>query len=210
MTAFWRIERGGPVSRFRLDSDDGRQTLSPDLLAELASGAAAECARGSAVVTVESVREGLFAAGADLTSIRGLTGPEAHDYARRGQDAILSLGSIPAAIVAEIDGACFGGALDLAMGCDVRVASARSTFCHPGPRLGFITGWGGTVLAPALLGTAGARKLFRGGEVFDAVSASNLGLVDEAIPVASWDRRLREIESGLSERRSLWATKPWH
>ena len=209
MTAFWTIERDGPVSRFRLDSDDGKQTLSPELLADLASGAARECANGSAVITVESAREGLFAAGADLKRIRSLTGPAAHSYARDGQEAIAALGRIPAAVVAEIDGACFGGALDLALGCDVRLASARATFCHPGPRLGFITGWGGTVRAPLLLGAAGARRLFRDGEVFDAASAGKLGLVDEVVPAGSWPRRAREIESGLARARTLWGVKPW-
>lgn len=209
MTAFWTIERDGPISRFRLDSDDGRQTLSPGLLAELAEGAAAESGRGSSLITVESAREGLFAAGADLKRIRELSGPDAHSYALRGQEAIFALARVPAAIVAEIDGACFGGALDLAMACDVRLVSERATFCHPGPRLGFITGWGGTVLAPLLLGTAGARRLFRGGEVFDAASALRLGLVDEVIPGASWSARLREIEASLCDRCSLWVTKPW-
>ncbi|MGH9442963.1 MAG: enoyl-CoA hydratase/isomerase family protein [Thermoanaerobaculia bacterium] len=209
MTAFWAIEREGPVSRFRLDSDDGRQTLSPELLEDLAAGAAAECARGSAVVSIESARPGIFAAGADLLRIRGLSGPEAHAYARRGQDAISALGRVPAAVVAAIDGACFGGALDLAMGCDVRLSSHRSRFCHPGPRLGFITGWGGTVRAPRLLGAAGARRLFRTGEVFDASFAANLGLIDEVIAVAAWKARRGEIEECLARERPLWETKPW-
>ena len=209
MTAFWRLERHGAVSRFRFGSEDGRQTLCPEALSELAAGAARECERGSAVVAVASSRPGIFAAGADLGEIRDLSGASAHRFARRGQEAIRSLSVIPAAVVAEIDGACFGGALDLAMGCDVRLASDRASFCHPGPRLGFITGWGGTVLAPRLLGTAAARRLFRAGDVFDAGSAARLGLVDEVIPVVSWQDRISAIEAGLADLRHLWASKPW-
>ena len=209
MTAFWRRAREGGISRFRLDSDDGRQTLSPETLAELADGAAAECRSASVVIVIESCRPGLFAAGADLSRIRTLDGPSAHAYAREGQEAIGSLARIPAVVIAEIDGACFGGALDLAMGCDLRVSSERSTFCHPGPRLGFITGWGGTVFAPRLLGTAAARRVFRSGEVLDAHSAAGIGLIDEVIPASRWRTRLREIELGIERLSELWLTKPW-
>jgi enoyl-CoA hydratase/carnithine racemase len=209
LKAFWRLERDGEVCRFRLDSDDGRQTLSPEVLCELAAGAARECERGSAVIAVASSRAGIFAAGADLGAIRHLDGPAAHAFARQGQEAIRFLSRVRAAVVAEIDGACFGGALDLAMGCDIRLASDRASFCHPGPRLGFITGWGGTVLAPILLGTAAARRLFRAGEVFDAAAASKLGLVDEVISASSWESRVREIENGLAGVRLSWESKPW-
>ncbi len=209
MTAFWRIERDGTTCRFRLDSDDGRQTLSPDLLAALAAGAAEQERSGCSVIVIESCRPGLFAAGADLSRIRGLDGASAHAYAREGQEAVRSLSRIPAAVVAEIDGACFGGALDLAMGCDLRLSTDRATFCHPGPRLGFITGWGGTVLGPMLLGTAASRRMFRSGEVFDAATAARIGLVDEVIPVAGWPDRLREIEGALLQTGGPWRSKPW-
>jgi enoyl-CoA hydratase len=209
VTAFWRFERDGAVSRFRLDSDDGRQTLSPEVLTELAAGATRESERGGAVIVVESCRERIFAAGADLAAIRELDGPSAHSYAREGQEALRCLSRVCAAVVALIDGACFGGALDLAMACDLRLASGRASFCHPGPRLGFITGWGGTVSAPRLLGNAGARRLFRNGEVFDAGSALKLGLVDEVIPAAQWPGRARQIEKGLEQLRALWDSKPW-
>ncbi len=198
MTAFWRIERDGPVSRFRLDSDDGRQTLSPGLLEELAAGAAAESGRGSALITVESLREGLFAAGADLTRIRELSGPEAHSYARRGQEAIFSLARIPAAIVAEIDGACFGGALDLAMGCDIRLAPLAQPSAIPAPASDSSRAGEERFSRPFCSAPRRRGGSFAEGEVFDAASALRLGVVDEVIPEVSWHARLARNRSACA------------
>jgi enoyl-CoA hydratase len=156
-------------------------------------------------VVVESARPGLFAAGADLGAIRELTPAQGYAYARRGQEALVSLSRSGCVVVAEIDGACYGGALDLAMACHVRIATARAAFCHPGPRLGIVTGWGGTLFVRRCATGAGARRLFRAGEVFPAEAARALGLVDEVVTEDSWPRRTREIEAALVQASNLLA-----
>jgi len=193
----WRVSRDGPVTRFALASPDGRQTLSPEILEELQRGVARAGAEGASVVVVESARPGLFAAGADLGAIRGLTPVQGYFYARRGQEALQSLSRSLCVVVAEIDGACYGGALDLAMACRVRIATDRATFCHPGPRLGIVTGWGGTLFVRRSTRVGTARRVFRAGEVFAAETARELGLVDEVVAEGSWRRRTGEIEAAL-------------
>jgi enoyl-CoA hydratase/carnithine racemase len=199
----WRVSRDGPVTRFALASPDGRQTLSPGILEDLQRGVARAESEGASVAVVESARPGLFAAGADLGAIRELTPAQGYVYARRGQEALLSLSRSVCVVVVEIDGACYGGALDLAMACRVRIATARATFCHPGPRIGIVTGWGGTLFVRRSTRVGVARRVFREGEVFSAETARELGLVDEVVAEGSWRNRRREIEAALVQAHRL-------
>jgi len=179
LTDSWRTSREGPVARFFLDTGERPPTLSPEILRELAGRIDREAAAGASVAVIASAAAGVFAAGADLRVVRELTPSVGYLYARTGQEALFRIARAACATIAEIDGACYGGALDLAMACDIRFASSRAAFCHPGPRLGIVTGWGGTVFAPRRIGVARARRLFRSGEVFDAPAAYSMGLVDE-------------------------------
>lgn len=80
--------------------------------------------------------------------------------------------------IAAINGYCFGGALDLALACDRRIASPNATFAHPGASLGIITGWGGTQRLPRLVGTANALEMFFTASPIDAQRALRIGLID--------------------------------
>lgn len=125
---------------------------------------------------------GIFSAGADLNEIAQADPVAAFDFSRRGQ-AILNLLSrqspADAITIAAIDGHCMGGGLDLALACDLRLATPRSTFAHPGAKRGIITGWGGTVRLPQLIGRTAALRLLLTGERIDASEALRLGLINE-------------------------------
>jgi enoyl-CoA hydratase/carnithine racemase len=199
MSRSWRVSRDGAIFRFELDTGAPTPTLSPEILEELADAIDRVAARGGTAAIVASARPGVFAAGADLRVIRELSPAGGYRYARAGQEALVRIAGARCATIAEIDGACFGGALDLGLSCDVRLASARSLFSHPGPRLGIVTGWGGTVRAPRLLGRARARRLFRSGEVFSADAALALGLVAEVCAPGELRRRAGSAASAASE-----------
>jgi enoyl-CoA hydratase/carnithine racemase len=79
---------------------------------------------------------------------------------------------------AAINGYCHGGALDLALACDRRVASPNATFCHPGVGLGIITGWGGTQRLPRLVGATNASMMFFTAKPINAEEALRIGLID--------------------------------
>ncbi len=199
MSRSWRLSRDGGIARFALDTGDPTPTLSPEILDELAAAIDREAGSGAVVAVVASARPGIFAAGADLRVIRALSPAAGYRYARAGQTALGRIAGTRCTTIAEIDGACFGGALDLALSCDLRLASARSLFSHPGPRLGIVTGWGGTVRAPRIAGVARARRLFRSGEAFDAGTALELGLIDEVCAHSELGRRVEAAASAASE-----------
>ena len=121
----------------------------------------------------------VFASGADLREIASVTPETATEFALRGQTLMTKISTLPQKTIAAINGFCFGGALDLALACDRRIASPNATFAHPGAGLGIITGWGGTQHLPRLVGRGNALELFFTAEAIDADRAVEIGLVDE-------------------------------
>jgi enoyl-CoA hydratase len=194
----WRHGGNGLLARWTLESADRRQTLSPLLLQELADGAREAANRGARVVVVDSAITRVFAAGAPLEMIRSLNSNAAWEFSRTGQRALDALSGVPAWIVAEIEGACVGGGLDLALACDLRIVSSDATFAHPGVRLGIVTGWGGTFRARRLIAVGGSRRLFERGDVISAEDAFELGLADEVVPSPEFRHRCEGIERELA------------
>ena len=184
-----RLHREGAILRIELD-DGGMNLLSSAALDELteAIGAAGPDVR---VLTFCSGREGLFAAGADMREMAGFTPADAESFSRKGQELFARIERLPAITIAAIEGDCFGGALDLALAFDWRIAGPESRFAHPGARIGIVTGFGGTTRWRKWLAAPAARRLFLGNEVFSAGEALDAGLVDEiaAHPHALLPRR---------------------
>jgi enoyl-CoA hydratase len=119
-----------------------------------------------------------FASGADLREIAAITAEAAPDFARKGQDLMAKIARLSQTTIAAINGFCFGGALDLTLACDWRIASPNARFAHPGTGLGIITGWGGTQRLPRVVGQANALEMFFTAEAVDAKRALRIGLVD--------------------------------
>lgn len=120
-----------------------------------------------------------FASGANLNEIAALSAADAPEFARLGQSLTQKIDKLPQIVIAAINGHCFGGALDLALSCDVRIASPNAKFAHPGAGLGIITGWSGTQRLPRLVGTANANEMFYTAAPIDAERALQIGLIDE-------------------------------
>ncbi len=120
-----------------------------------------------------------FASGANLNEIAALSSDDAPEFARLGQSLMQKIDELPQLVIAAINGHCFGGALDLALSCDVRIAAPNARFAHPGAGLGIITGWSGTQMLPRLVGTAVANEMFFTASPIDAERALQIGLIDE-------------------------------
>lgn len=124
----------------------------------------------------------VFCAGASLDEVGRLTPVTAFEYSQHGQSVMRLLSAeakSSAVTIAAIDGYCLGGGLDLALACDKRLATAHSSFAHPGAKRGIITGWGGTARLPRLIGRTEALRLLLTGARIDASEALRLGLIDE-------------------------------
>lgn len=119
-----------------------------------------------------------FASGANLREIANVTPDAAAGFARYGQEFMQRIADLDRITIAAINGWCFGGALDLALACNRRIASPNAQFAHPGAGLGIITGWGGTQRLPRLVGTSNALEMFFTASPIDANRALSIGLID--------------------------------
>jgi enoyl-CoA hydratase len=123
-------------------------------------------------------RDGVFSVGADLNQVSALDATTAYEFSRRGQSVLSHLNGAAPIVIAAIDGFCLGGGLDIALSCDLRYATPRASFQHPGVKRGIITGWGGTQRLPRLIGAAAARRLLVSGEAIGSDEALRIGLIN--------------------------------
>lgn len=121
----------------------------------------------------------VFASGADLREIAKVSKDTSREFALRGQNLMNKINESGKKTIAAVNGFCFGGALDLALSCHVRIASPDAIFSHPGVNLGIITGWGGTQRLPRLVGEAKALEMFMTAKRVDAAEALRMGLIDK-------------------------------
>ena len=136
-----------------------------------------------------------FAAGADIREVAKLDPRGALAFSARGQFALDAVERSPKVFVAAIDGYCMGGGLDLALSCDVRHASPRSVFAHPGAKLGIVTGFGGTARLARVVGRARALEMFATARRVTAEEAHAIGLVDTLA--------VDPVESALATARGI-------
>ena len=122
-----------------------------------------------------------FCAGADLDVVAGLDRERAEAFAERGQRVADAIESSESVVVAGIDGAARGGGVELALACDLRIATPDATFAEPGVGLGLFGAWGGTVRLPRIVGEGEALDLALSGRTVDAEAALRMGLVSRVV-----------------------------
>lgn len=159
------------VRRVTIDRPDARNALRPTELDQLE--AAIREATEPVVLLVGA--GSAFCAGADLGTVERLTDPAA--FAAHGQRVARRIETADSVVIAGIDGAARGGGVELALACDLRVATPQATFAESGVRLGLFGAWGGTRRLSAELPGAVARDLALSGRVIDAEQAHRWGLV---------------------------------
>ena len=120
-------------------------------------------------------KDNVFASGADLREIADIAGENAREFALKGQRLMNKISALEKLTIAAVNGFCFGGALDLALSCDKRIAAPNAEFSHPGVGLGIITGWGGTQRLPRLVGEATALEMFLTAKRVSANEALKIG-----------------------------------
>lgn len=167
----------GPVATVTLDRPHRRNALTPDALDDLE----ATIERCDTPVVHLRGAGSAFCAGADLSAVADLDGDEAHEFARDGQRVAGTIESANAVVVAGIDGAARGGGVELALACDIRLATPEATFAETGVKLGLFGAWGGTHRLPEVVGMGNALDLALSGRTVDAGEALRMGLVSRIV-----------------------------
>lgn len=123
-----------------------------------------------------------FVAGADISEFLGLTTDEGMEMSRRGHQVFFKIENCSKPVIAAVNGFALGGGCELAMACHFRVASDNARFGQPEVNLGLIPGYGGTQRLVQLIGKGRAIELLLTGNMIDAATAYQYGLVNHVVP----------------------------
>ena len=180
------LERDAAVARVTVNRPKALNALNAATIAELLDCCAAlrnDVATRCAIITGAGDRA--FVAGADVAAMAAMSPLEVRAFAQQGQALMRALEELPIPVVAAVNGIALGGGLELAMTCDIVLASEAAKFGQPEINLGIIPGFGGTQRLARRVGLGAARWLIYSGETIDAQEARRLGLVERVVAPAA-------------------------
>jgi enoyl-CoA hydratase len=151
------------------------------------------------VVIVTGAGDKAFVAGADIKEFVGRAGYDQYGVTQ-GFGIFEAPERFPKPVIAAINGFALGGGCELAMACDIRIASDRAKLGQPEINLGILPGGGGTQRLPRLVGLGNAYKLLYTGDVVNAEEALRIGLVDEVVPHDQLMERVRALAAQIAEK----------
>ena len=136
------------------------------------------------VLIVTGAGDRAFVAGADIAAMSKMSAADGLDFSRLGHRVMESFEDLAIPVIAAVNGFALGGGLELALACDLIVASDKARFGQPEINLGLIPGFGGTQRLAHRIGHNKARELIMTGEMFDAAAALQWGLANQVVPAA--------------------------
>ncbi|NPV58164.1 MAG: enoyl-CoA hydratase/isomerase family protein [Actinobacteria bacterium] len=184
---------GEGIATIRLNRPEARNALNLELIAELGE-AADMLARDEAVrAVIVTGGEENFAAGGDIKEMSGKYAPDMLNAYGADLSGFEKIERIPKPVIAAVSGYALGGGTELALVCDMIVASETAVFGMPEITLGIIPGAGGTQRLPRLVGPNRAKEMIFTGSFYDARACLEMGLVNKVVPVEELMTEAREL-----------------
>lgn len=175
------LEKQGDIATLTFSRPQALNALNQDMLMEL-SDAITEVERDDSISVLVLTGAGrAFIAGADIAQMRDLQAVEGRRFSNLGSSVLLRLQDLPRPTIAAINGFALGGGCEVAMCCDIRIASEQAKFGQPETSLGIIPGFGGTQRLPRIVGMSRAKELLYTARTIDAQEALSIGLVDRVV-----------------------------
>jgi len=167
---------------FGLNRPKAMNALSKNLCANLISAIdAVKFDKSVRVLIIRSHAKGAFCAGADLKERAKMTPAEVGPFVAKGREIIGAWANLPMPVIAAVDGVALGGGLEMALACDLRVASSDAKLGLTETRLAIIPGGGGTQRLPRVVGVAKARELIYTARILKGKEALDIGLVNHCV-----------------------------
>lgn len=185
------VERQGRIGVVRINHPEALNALDTLVLRELGQAFDAFAADAGIDVVVLTGEGRAFVAGADIAEMSAMTAAEGKAFGRLGADVFRKIELLPQPVIAAVNGFALGGGCELAMACDIRIASAKAKFGQPEVGLGITPGFSGTQRLPRLVGLGKAKELIYTAAVIPAEEALRIGLVNKVVaPEALMDEAL--------------------
>ncbi|RLM61079.1 methylglutaconyl-CoA hydratase, mitochondrial-like [Panicum miliaceum] len=192
------------IMELRLERPEAKNAIGKEMLQGLRSSIEEVEADATAnVVLVASSVPKVFCAGADLKE-RRLMGPaEVRDFVNSLRSTFSSIEALSIPTIAVVEGAAFGGGLELALSCDLRICGKDAKFSLPETGLAIIPGAGGTQRLPRIVGRSRAKELIFTGRRFDAVEAVTMGVVNYCVPAGEAYQKALELAREINQKGPL-------
>jgi 3-hydroxypropionyl-coenzyme A dehydratase len=183
-----QLEPQGEIALLRINRPEALNAMNIDVISELSRTVDIVGADESIkVVIITGTGEKSFCAGADISYMVNIDPITAEKYASSAQSVLNKIEHLEKPVIAAINGYALGGGCELAMVCDIRIASSNAKMGQPEVTIGIPPGWGGTQRLMRLVGPAKAKELVFTGKMISAEEALQLGLVNGVISLTSDD-----------------------
>lgn len=178
------LERQDQIAILTINRPKALNALNSATLEELFQ-AFTELAKDTSirVIILTGSGEKAFVAGADISQMSDMTPLKGRRFSLFGQNVMNLIESLPQPVIAAVNGFALGGGTELAMACDIRLASENAKFGQPEVNLGLLAGFGGTQRLPRLVGSGRASEILFTADTLDAQEAYRIGLVNRVYPL---------------------------
>ncbi|MFQ6000089.1 MAG: enoyl-CoA hydratase-related protein [Anaerolineae bacterium] len=198
-----KLEIDGPIAIITMNRPEAMNALNGKVLAELKE-AIAEVKGNEALRAVIITGEGnAFVAGADILEMKAKSLVEIRRFTYFGQSVLKGIEEMEKPVIAAINGFALGGGMELALACDIRLASREAKLGLPEVGLGIFPGMGGTQRLPRLIGRGRASELIFTGDMIGAEEAERIGLVNRVLSPQDLMKEARELAMKIASRAPI-------
>lgn len=152
------------------------------------------------VVVITGAGEKAFSAGADIKAMAGMTALKARELSSIGERLCVAIENLEKPVIAAINGYALGGGMEVAMACDLRIASENARMGQTEINIGLIPGWGGTQRLTRLVGMTKAKELVFTGRMIDARTAEQIGLLNMAVSADKFGEVVHQLAVDLASK----------
>ncbi|MBQ1302116.1 MAG: enoyl-CoA hydratase/isomerase family protein [Firmicutes bacterium] len=174
--------REGPIAYVTINRPKAMNALNMQVIHELGQALQEIEADRNIRVVIFTGEGRAFVAGADIAQMVGFTQEESREMSIKGSDVMLRIDHMEKVTIAAVNGYALGGGCELALCCDLRVASEKAMFGQPEVALGIMPGFSGTQRLPRAVGPARAKEIILTGDPITAEEAYRIGLVNKVVP----------------------------
>jgi 3-hydroxypropionyl-coenzyme A dehydratase len=197
-----QLESQGEIAILRINRPEALNAMNIDVISELSQTIDKVGADESIkVIIITGAGEKSFCAGADISYMVDIDPITAEKYASSAQSVLNKIERIEKPVIGAINGYALGGGCELAMVCDIRIASSNAKLGQPEVTIGIPPGWGGTQRLMRLVGPAKAKELVFTGKMIPAEEAFQLGLVNNVISLTPDDNLPPEVAADDKEKQ---------
>ena len=197
------IEKKSDVAWIKINKPESLNALDEKLISVL-KYAFETTGKDDEVSVIILIGEGkAFVAGADIEQMSSINPSRAREFANHGMELMTYIENLEKPVIAAVNGFALGGGCELALACDLRIASSKAKFGQPEVGLGITPGFGGTQRLSRLIGSSNAKLLIYTGNIIDANEAYRMGLVNSVVEPDLLISTAEELASNIASKSQV-------